>query len=108
MRANCESGLDAERAQTLLCALPHAVAAARGHARLVEPASCCATSNTPPHAIPCAWQGYDRTTVPMALTGVLLGVGAAASAAGMFVFQVRAATYARPLSYHKDVLGQKY
>jgi hypothetical protein len=43
----------------------------------------------------------------MALMGALLCVGVGLSAAGVFLFHVRAAVYARPLSYHADVLGQR-
>lgn len=52
-------------------------------------------------------QGYDRTFVPLALTGALLCAGVGASAAGVFAFVVRAPVYARPLSYHADVLRQR-
>lgn len=39
--------------------------------------------------------------------GVLLCAGVAAAAAGLFAFVVRATVYARPLSYHADVLRQR-
>lgn len=52
-------------------------------------------------------QGYDRTLVPLALMGSLLCAGVGASAAGAFAFIVRAPLYARPLSYHADVLRQR-
>lgn len=62
----------------------------------------------PPCPYRAAPQGYDRTVVPLAVTGALLGAGALAAGGGMLVFQARAAVYARPLSYHRDVLGQRY
>jgi hypothetical protein len=51
--------------------------------------------------------GYDRGLVPLAATGALLAAGACCSAVGVFVFFVHEPVYARPLSYHADVLGQR-
>lgn len=55
----------------------------------------------------CCLQGYDQTIIPLVVVIVLVSVGALASLLGMLVFHVRAAVYARPLSYHMDVLNQK-
>lgn len=52
-------------------------------------------------------QGYDRTIVPMVLTGIFIAAGAALSAGGFLLFHVRAAVYARPISYAVDVLGRR-
>ena len=58
--------------------------------------------------MPCnQTQGYDRTIVPLVLMGVLVSAGAGMSAVGLLLFHVRTAVYARPLSYHKDVLRQR-
>ncbi|KAI8471481.1 MAG: hypothetical protein J3K34DRAFT_506752 [Monoraphidium minutum] len=59
------------------------------------------------HKPPPAPEGYDRTLIPLVLTGALVCAGAAAGAAGLLVFHVRQPVYARPLSYHRDVLRQR-
>jgi hypothetical protein len=72
--------------------------------------SCVARRRRPPPFAPLPnprrRQGYDRTVVPMALTGVLVSAGVGASAAGMLAFHAAAPVYARPLSYRADVLGR--
>lgn len=52
-------------------------------------------------------QGYDRTLIPMVLMGVLVSAGVGMSAVGLLIFHVREAVYARPLSYHRDVLNKR-
>ncbi|WIA16443.1 hypothetical protein OEZ85_013129 [Tetradesmus obliquus] len=51
--------------------------------------------------------GYDQTIIPLVVVIMLVSVGALASLLALLVFHVRAAVYARPLSYHADVLNQK-
>jgi hypothetical protein len=51
--------------------------------------------------------GFNATIVPMLVMAVLIGAGALASLAGMFVFHVSAPVYARPLNHHADVLLQR-
>jgi hypothetical protein len=59
------------------------------------------------HCPCCRSQGYDQTIIPLVVVIVLVSVGALGSLVGLLVFHVRAAVYARPLSYHLDVLNQK-
>jgi multisubunit Na+/H+ antiporter MnhG subunit len=52
-------------------------------------------------------QGYDTTIVPLAVTIVATSAAAVCSLVAVLVFHARAAFYARPLSYHADVLHQQ-
>ncbi len=52
-------------------------------------------------------QGYDTTIIPLVVLIILMSVAALASLLGLLVFHARAALYARPLSYHADVLHQQ-
>jgi hypothetical protein len=83
-----------------------AAAAAQGVERSMLPQAL-----TQARAMHCAWccclQGYDQTIIPLVVVIVLVSVGALGSLVGLLVFHVRAAVYARPLSYHLDVLNQK-
>eukprot|EP00879_Flechtneria_rotunda_P016509 GHRR01017277.1.p1 GENE.GHRR01017277.1~~GHRR01017277.1.p1 ORF type:complete len:138 (+),score=31.59 GHRR01017277.1:517-930(+) len=57
----------------------------------------------PPHSP----VGYDQTAIPLAVTMVLVSLGVVASLAGLVLFHLSAAVYARPLNYHTDVLNQQ-
>jgi len=49
--------------------------------------------------------GYDQTIVPMSIIMSFLTFGIVLGALGMCCFQGSSQVYARPLSYHEDVLG---
>ncbi|GMH40201.1 hypothetical protein BSKO_08105 [Bryopsis sp. KO-2023] len=49
-------------------------------------------------------QGYDDTVVPLGIILSVMVLGAILSLAGMFIFYCQPTTYARPLSYHTDIL----
>ncbi|GFR51306.1 hypothetical protein Agub_g13670 [Astrephomene gubernaculifera] len=52
-------------------------------------------------------EGYDRTIVPLVVIMALTVVGVLAGAVGLLVFHVLPPLYARPLSYHLDVMQQR-
>ncbi|GLI61417.1 hypothetical protein VaNZ11_003773 [Volvox africanus] len=52
-------------------------------------------------------EGYDLTIVPLIIIMAILVLGVLLGAVGMLIFAVLPATYARPLSYHMDVLEQR-
>ncbi|GIL74008.1 hypothetical protein Vretimale_5060 [Volvox reticuliferus] len=52
-------------------------------------------------------EGYDQTVVPLIIIMAVLVVGVLLGAVGMLIFAVLPTTYARPLSYHMDVLAQR-
>lgn len=112
-----------------MCALPAGVHTACGAAALqrrwrkgrrqctgvIVPArhvvSCHATvvCPAPSSCVGCArcLQGYDVSIVPLVVTIVAAAAAAVCSLAGVLVLHARAAVYARPLSFHADVLSQR-
>jgi ABC-type uncharacterized transport system permease subunit len=48
--------------------------------------------------------GYNATIIPMLVLAALIGAGALAGLAGMFMFHFSTAVYARPLNHHTDIL----
>lgn len=52
-------------------------------------------------------QGYDSSVIALVVMIVLMSVAAVAALAGLLVFHVRAAFYARPLNFYADVLHQQ-
>eukprot|EP00879_Flechtneria_rotunda_P031296 GHRR01034173.1.p3 GENE.GHRR01034173.1~~GHRR01034173.1.p3 ORF type:complete len:117 (+),score=36.53 GHRR01034173.1:1036-1386(+) len=98
------------------CLMPAAVAAVTfDHDRLAYTASVgvyviilvvllASPKGLPPPHSPV---GYDQTAIPLAVTMVLVSLGVVASLAGLVLFHLSAAVYARPLNYHTDVLNQQ-
>jgi hypothetical protein len=54
---------------------------------------------------PCL-QGYDRTIIPLTVVMILICLGVVAAPLGLLFFAVFPTRYAKPLSYHADVLQQ--